>query len=124
MSVDEGLVDWVAECLEPMGSVTMRKMMGGAVLYCEGTVFALVSDSDLYLKSDAENAGEFEAEGLEKFEFAGKDGKIGTMNYRAAPLDAYDDPEAMRRWARLGIEAGLRAPKKKLRAKKRTGKKS
>ena len=32
MSVDEGLFAWVHEALEPMGSVTMRKMMGAAVL--------------------------------------------------------------------------------------------
>lgn len=119
MSIDEGLVDWVTECLEPTGIVTMRKMMGGAVLYCDRTVFALISESDLYFKSDAENAGEFEDAGLGKFEFTGKDGKIGTMNYCAAPLDAYDDPDSMRQWARLGVEAGLRAPKKKPRKKKK-----
>ncbi|MEM8695680.1 MAG: TfoX/Sxy family protein [Pseudomonadota bacterium] len=118
MSVDEGLVDWVAECLEPMGAVTMRKMMGGAVLYCEGTVFALVAEDDLYFKSDAINADTFEAAGLAKFEFTGKNGKIATMNYRRAPLDVYDDPDAMRQWARLGIEAGDRAPRKKPRKKK------
>lgn len=118
MSVDEGLVEWVAECLEPLGTVTIRKMMGGAVLYCEGIVFALVAEDDLYFKSDATNEGVFEAEGLGKFEFTGKDGKIATMRYRRAPLDVYDDPGAMREWARLGIEAGERAPKKKRRKKK------
>ena len=121
MSVDEGLVEWVTECLEPLGSVTMRKMMGGAVLYCDGTVFALISDSDLYFKSDGDNEQFFEAEGLGKFELTGKDGKIGTMNYRSAPLDVHDDPDAMRQWARLGVEAGMRAPKKK--PKKKPGKK-
>jgi len=118
MSVDEGLVEWVTECLEPLGRVTMRKMMGGAVLYCEGIVFALVDDGDLYFKSDATNEAAFEAEGLGKFEFTGKDGTIATMNYRRAPLDVYDDPDAMREWARFGIEAGERAPKKKPRKKK------
>ena len=118
MSVDEGLVEWVTECLEPLGTVTMRKMMGGAVLYCEGIVFALVDDGDLYFKSDATNEAAFEAEGLGRFEFTGKDGAIATMNYRTAPLDVYDDPDAMREWARHGIEAGERAPKKKPRKKK------
>lgn len=119
MSFDEGLVDWVTECLEPIGIVTMRKMMGGATLYCDGTIFALISDSDLYFKGDAVNAAAFDEAGLGKFEFTGKDGKVGTMNYCAAPLDAYDDPEAMRQWARLGVEAGMRAPKKNPRKKKR-----
>jgi hypothetical protein len=30
MAVDEGLVAWVTEALEPVGKVTMRRMMGGA----------------------------------------------------------------------------------------------
>jgi len=119
MSVDEGLVEWVRECLEPIGNVTMRKMMGGAVLYCDGTVFALVDKGDLYLKSDAANEWAFEAKGLGKFEFTGNDGKSAAMNYRHTPLDVHDDPDAMREWARLGIESGERAPKKKPRKKKR-----
>jgi DNA transformation protein len=113
MSVDQGLVDWVTECLEPIGRVTMRRMMGGAVLYCDGTVFALVDDGDLYFKGDAINAEEFSSAGRGKFEFSGKDGKVATMNYWSAPLDAYDDPDALRDWARLGIAAGERAPRKK-----------
>ena len=28
------------------------------------------------------------------------------MNYRRAPTDVYDDPEAMQRWAALAVEAG------------------
>lgn len=120
MSVDEGLVEWVTECLEPLGVVTMRKMMGGAVLYCEGIVFALVDDGDLYFKSDAVNESVFEAAGLDKFSFE-MNGKQGSMNYRRAPLDVHDDPDAMRQWARLGIEAGERAPKKKRKSRKKSG---
>jgi DNA transformation protein len=41
------------------------------------------------------------------------------MNYRRGPLDVYDDPEAMRRWARLAIEAGVRAAAKKKPRKKK-----
>ena len=119
MSVDEGLIEWVRECLEPIGAVTKRNMMGGATLYCDDTIFAIVSrDGELWFKCDAENEAVFEEAGLEKFTFEMK-GKAGSMNYRHAPLDVHDDPDAMRQWARLGIEAGERAPKKKKRAKKK-----
>lgn len=30
------------------------------------------------------------------------------MNYRRAPDDAYDDPDAFRRWAALALESGAR----------------
>jgi TfoX/Sxy family transcriptional regulator of competence genes len=42
-----------------------------------------------------------------------KDGRVDTMNYRKGPLDVYDDPEAMQRWAGLAIEAGTRGAAKK-----------
>ena len=30
MAADQGLIDWVAEAMEPVGPVTKRAMMGGA----------------------------------------------------------------------------------------------
>ena len=141
MSVDEGLYAWVQECLggmspghpsdargasrprhlEPLGAVTMRKMMGGATLSLDGTVFAILDEGELWFKSDVEADAVWDGEGCERFTYPG-----GTMNYRRAPLDVYDDPEAMRHWARLGLEAGLRAaarkkPRAKAAARRRAG---
>jgi DNA transformation protein len=113
MSIDEGLYAWVEEALEPLGRVTMRKMMGGATLYLDGTIFAILIDEGLWLKSDAEADAIWDAEGCEKFSVTFRDGKVDVMNYRRAPLDVYDDPEAMQRWAQLAIEAGLRSAAKK-----------
>ena len=113
MSFDEGLYAWVQEALEPMGRVSMRKMLGGATLYLDGTIFAILVDEGLWLKADAETDSIWDAEGSEKFSVTFKDGKVDVMNYRRAPLDVYDDPEAMRRWAAPAVEAGLRAAAKK-----------
>jgi len=90
----------------------MRPMMGGATLYLDGTVFAIIADGDLWFKADRASDAEWDAIGAERFTFD-MGGKTGSMNYRRAPLDAHDDPDAMRRWASLALEAGLRAPKKK-----------
>ncbi len=119
MSIDEGLYAWVQEALEPIGRVTMRKMMGGATLYLDGTVFAILDEDQIWFKSDAESDGAWDEEGCERFAVTFKDGRVDTMNYRRGPLDVYDDPDAMQRWARLALEAGLRsAAKKKPRKKK------
>ncbi|MBO9621462.1 MAG: TfoX/Sxy family protein [Sphingomonas sp.] len=117
MAVDEGLVAWVQEALEPIGSVTMRRMMGGATLYCDGTIFAIEHGGELWFKADAESNATWDEAGAERFTVTFATGMTDTMNYRRAPADVYDDAEAMREWAALGIAAGLRAPKKK--AKKR-----
>jgi DNA transformation protein len=113
MSIDEGLLAWVHEALEPLGQVTMRKMMGGATLYLDGSVFAILDEGEIWFKADEETNGAWDAEGCERFTVTFKDGRIDTMNYRRGPLDVYDDLEAMRRWAALAVEAGLRAASKK-----------
>jgi DNA transformation protein len=113
MSIDEGLYAWVQEALEPLGSVSMRKMMGGATLYLDGTIFAILDDGELWFKSDADADSIWDAEGCERFAVTFKDGRVDTMNYRRAPTDVYDDAEAMQRWAGLAVEAGLRGAAKK-----------
>jgi DNA transformation protein len=118
MSVDEGLVAWAQEALAPLGSVSMRKMMGGATLYLDGTVFAILDEDQIWFKADKHSDAAWDAEGCERFTVEFGNGKTGTMNYRRAPLDVYDDPEAMQRWARLALEAGRRAPAKKPKRQK------
>jgi DNA transformation protein and related proteins len=108
MSIDQGLVAWVEEALEPLGRVSMRKMMGAATLYLDGVIFAIVDEGALWLKADAESDAIWDAEGCEKFSVTFKDGKVDVMNYRRAPSDVYDDIEAMQRRAGLAVEAGRR----------------
>ncbi len=113
MSFDEGLLAWVHEALEPLGRVTMRKMMGGATLYLDGTIFAILDEGEIWFKADDETNQIWDREGCERFSVTFKDGKVDTMNYRRGPLDVYDDPEAMQRWTQLAVEAGLRGAAKK-----------
>ena len=117
MAFDEGLYALAQEFLEPLGRVSMRRMMGAAVLYLDGTVFAVIDDR-IWFKSDPESDAEWDAAGCERFSFTGKDGKVETMNYRRAPDDVYDDAEAMQRWASLAVAAGLRSAARKKPRKK------
>ena len=121
MSIDEGLYAWVEEALEPIGRVSMRKMMGAAVLYLDGIVFAVLDDSELWLKSDAESDALWDEAGCERFTFTGKDGRIEMMNYRRAPSEVHDDAEAQQRWASVAVEAGRRAAAKKRPRKPKRG---
>ena len=112
MAWDAGLYEWTKEALAPLGDVTLRPMMGVAVLYLDGTIFAVIED-ELWFKADADSAAIWDAEGCERYAFTDKDGKVETMNYRRAPAEVYDDAEAMQRWASLAVEAGLRGAAKK-----------
>jgi len=113
MSVDEGLYAWVDEAMEPMGRLSMRKMMGGATLYLDGTIFAIMVDGELWLKSDAEADAFWDQVSPERFTVAFKDGSVDQMNYRRAPSDVYDDAEEMQRWVSVSVEAGRRRVVKK-----------
>ena len=113
MSVDSGLYAWVEEALEPLGRVSMRKMMGGATLYLDGAIFAIIDEGELWFKADALTDATWDAQGCERFSVTFKDGRVDKMNYRRAPSDVYDDAEAMQRWAQLAVEAGLRGAAKK-----------
>jgi len=117
MSVDTGLIDWVEEAMAPLGRVSFRRMMGGATLYLDGTVFAIVLDDALWFKSDAAADATWDAAGCQRFTYDRKDGTTATMNYRRAPDDVLDDADALREWAALAVEAGRRAPVKRRRAK-------
>jgi DNA transformation protein and related proteins len=117
MAFDQGLVDLVTEAMAPVGTVTMRRMMGAATLYLDGTIFAIVDDGEIWFKADKVSDALWDEAGAERFTIAFSATNIETMNYRRAPADVYDDPEALREWAALGVEAGQRAPKKKRKAK-------
>jgi len=113
MSIDEGLYAWVQEALEPMGSVTMRKMMGGATLYLDGTIFGIMVDGELWLKSDVEADPVWDEVSRDRFTVTFKDGSVDQMNYRRAPPDVYDDADEMQRWVSVSVEAGRRRVVKK-----------
>jgi DNA transformation protein len=118
MSVDEGLFAWVEEALEPLGKISLRKMMGGATLYLDGVIFAILDDGEIWFKADEETNAIWDGESCERFTVTFKDGTVDRMNYRRAPSDVYDDPEAMQRWAKLAVEAGARRPVKKRKSAK------
>lgn len=118
MALDTGLIDWVAEAMEPIGAVTHRSMMGGATLYCGGTVFAIISMDALWFKADKVSDAVWDAAGCARFTYDFGNGRTGSMNYRRAPDDVYDDADELRRWGELALAAGQRAPVKKKREKK------
>jgi DNA transformation protein len=123
MPLDTALIEWVAEAMAPLGAVTHRAMMGGATLYIEGAPFAIIhSDGGLWFKADKTSDAAWDAAGCERFTYAFANGRTGSMNYRRAPDDVYDDADELRRWGELGLEAGRRAPAKKPKAPKKPNK--
>ena len=105
--------DFVREQLSVVGPVQVRRMFGGAGVFLDGRMFALIAFDTLYLKADETTKPAFEAEGLEPFVYEAKGGKRAIMSYWQAPERIFDDPDEMRSWAGLAVEAARRAAAKK-----------
>jgi DNA transformation protein len=114
--------DDIRELFAAFGTVTVRRMFGGAGIYAEETMFALVHDGVIYLKVDAQNAAAFERERLAPFTYTTRHGKRGVMSYRRLPDRLYDDPDALAAWARGALAAARRpAARKRVAAKNKRG---
>lgn len=113
-------LDFIKDLFSPFGEITIRKMFGGAGVYCDGAFFAICDDDDVWLKVDDVSRAEFEAEGLYPFELE-MNGKKGTMSYYKPPDDIYDDGDVLRHWTALALGAAARnkKPAKKATAKKK-----
>lgn len=107
MSAD-GLLDHCLELLAPVGRPRSRRMFGGHGIYVDDLFIALIAFERLYLKADEASRARFEAAGCEPFVYEAK-GKRVSVAYWTAPEEAMDSPAAMVPWARLAIEAALRA---------------
>jgi DNA transformation protein len=108
MPARDALVDHCLELLSSVGIPSAQRMFGGHGLRVDGLFIALIAFERLYLKADAQSREQFAAAGCEPFVYAGK-GKPVTMSYWTVPPQALDSPEQMRPWARLALEAALRA---------------
>lgn len=108
MPYDRALAEWVCEAMAPLGDVTIKRLFGGASFYLDGTIFAILGFDELWFKSDALIDDRWDAISTDRFEVTSRGGKRMTMNYRRAPSDAYDDADAVQRYAALALEAGRR----------------
>jgi len=96
------------ELLSPLGPARFRRMFGGHGFYVDDVFIALSFADRLYLKADAQTRPRFEAAGCEPFVYDGA-GKQVTIGYWTAPEEAMESPMLMLPWARLAMEAALRA---------------
>ncbi len=114
-------LDYIKDLFAPFGVITIRKMFGGAGVYCDGAIFAITGDDDLWLKVDDVTRAEFETAGLAPFVVEFSKGKAGTMSYYNAPDEIYDDNDVLTHWTELALGASRRAKKPvKTKARKKS----
>jgi DNA transformation protein and related proteins len=50
---------YLCEELSPLGVVSLRRMFGKTGVFCNGVMFAMVNDNELYLRVDSQNRDAF-----------------------------------------------------------------
>lgn len=118
MAVSQTSIAQAEELFHSFGEIRVRKMFGGAGLYCDELFFAIMDDGAIYFKVDEETRADFERRGLSPFTFEMKDGSSATMSYYNAPEEIFDDEDELRRWTTFALDAARRAAKFKKKAPK------
>jgi DNA transformation protein and related proteins len=112
MTASDGFVEFLKDLLGPLGPITVRRMFGGAGIFRDGVMFALIVDDTLYFKADDSNRRDFEAEGLAPFSYETKNGRNTIMSYWRCPDRLFDDPDEMAAWAGKALTAARTAAAK------------
>lgn len=103
--------EFATHCLElfsPLGAARAKKMFGGHGLYVDDVCIALILNEQLYLKADATTCHAFEVAQGQPFVYQAK-GRDVRVNFWTPPTEAMESSNSMLPWARLAMEAALRA---------------
>jgi len=109
MAVSDGYKAFLADLLSGFGPVQIRNMFGGAGVYADGVMFAILVDDTLYLKADENSSEAFAAEGKGPFTYRPKGRATVAMSYWEIPEHLLDDPDELTAWARRAHAVALAA---------------
>jgi DNA transformation protein len=82
-------------------------MFGGAGVFSEGVMFALIADDVLYLRADEQNKPDFDEQGLSQFIYVSPTKTVG-MPYYEAPPSLFGAPEVAVSWGSAALAAAQR----------------
>ena len=116
--------EFIRDLFAQFRPVTVKRMFGGAGVYADGLMFALVFDSVVFLKVDESNVADFKREDSQPFTYtrAKSKGRVGraSLSYWRLPERLYDDPDELAVWASRALAV---AERKKFAPRGRTKRK-
>ena len=111
-SQNQEFATFCCDLLGAIGPCVLRRMFGGYGISLDGLTVALMTDlgqgEKLWLKANDVTRPMFEAAGCQRFGYL-RQGVDRSMGYYSAPEDAMDSRELMAPWARLALQAALKA---------------
>ena len=113
MVASDSFAEFLREQLASLGHVTMRRMFGKTGVFCDGLMFAMVTDDTLYFRVDEHNRADFkEAASFPPLNYQKKGSSIDLSFWRA-PERLFDEPDEFVTWARTALAAARRVAAKR-----------
>ena len=113
MTASATYAEFLREQLAPLGRVSMRRMFGKTGVFCDGVMFAMVTDNTLYFRVDDENREIFkEAEAFPPLNYA-KKGAMIDLSFWRVPERLFDEPDELIIWAQAALAAAHRVAAKR-----------
>jgi len=94
------MAEWLEDTLKRLPELEVRPMFGGAGIYAEGTMFAILHSGRVYLKTNDATSAEFVARGMGSFR---PRRRAALKNYLEVPADILDDGTELLAWARRAL---------------------
>lgn len=108
MSVSPSFVEHALDLVSLAAPTEARRMFGGYGLFSRGSMYGLLDDEELFLKTDEECRQAFLDAGCRRWVYESPSrGAVPTAYFRP-PDDAHESAEAMLPWARLALDAAAR----------------
>ena len=115
MVASDSFAEFLREQFAPLGRITMRRMFGKTGVFCDGLMFAMVTDDTLYFRVDDHNREAFrEAASFPPLNYA-KKGRTIDLSFWRAPDRLLDEPEELVTWAQAALAAARRIAAKRTR---------
>jgi len=115
MVASDGFAGFLREQLAPLGHVTLRRMFGKTGVFCDGLMFAMVTEDLLYFRVDDHNRAAFEEAGSFPPLNYEKGGRTVDLSFWRAPERMLDEPDELVAWARTALAAARRVAAKRER---------
>ena len=124
MVASDTFADFLREQLAPLGRLTMRRMFGKTGVFCDGVMFAMVTENTLYFRVDDQNRATFkEAASFPPLNYE-KKGCTIDLSFWRVPERLFDEPDELVVWARAALAAARRVATKRERTAPRRESKS
>jgi DNA transformation protein len=115
MVASDSFAEFLRERLAPLGRVTLRRMFGKTGVFCDGLMFAMVTEDTLYFRVDDHNRAAFEEAGAFPPLNYEKGGRTIDLSFWRAPERLLDEPDEFVTWARTALAAARRVAAKRER---------